>query len=95
MNIREKDVDHIASLARLELSENEKRLFQDQLSSILQYIDKLKEIDVKSIQPTSHVHEFNNVYRNDRCEMSLSSKEALKNAPDMIENFYKVLKIID
>jgi aspartyl-tRNA(Asn)/glutamyl-tRNA(Gln) amidotransferase subunit C len=89
------DVEHIAHLARLRLSEAEKEKFGAQLSSILAYVEKLNELDTSGVEPTSHVLAIGNVMRDDALRPSLSADEALLNAPDRADNFYRVPKIIE
>ncbi len=88
-------IEHIANLARLSLSGAEKELFGRQLESILSYMEKLNELDTKDIDPTSHVIAIHNVTREDAAAPSLDRKEALANAPDKTEKFYRVPKIIE
>lgn len=95
MKISEDDVSHIAVLSRLKLSEDEKKKFQGQLNSILIYVEQLNEIDTGNVEPTSHILNVENVFRDDINERSLSVDESLSNSPDRSENFYKVPKIID
>ncbi len=95
MKISEKEIEHIAALARLSLSEDEKGLFGPQLSSILEYMDKLNELDTKDMEPTSHVLSLSNVMRGDVPKDSIPRDEALMNAPDHTEKFYRVPKIIE
>lgn len=87
--------DHIAKLARVNLSEDEKKTFSAQLESILVYIEKLNELDTKNTEPTSHVLELSNVMRDDSVKKSLQREDALINAPDHTEKFYRVPKIIE
>lgn len=89
------DVKHIAHLARLRLSEEEKEKFGVQLSSILTYVEKLNELDTSGVEPTSHVLAIGNVMREDALRPSLSTDEALRNAPDRADDFYRVPKIIE
>ncbi|MCL4475269.1 MAG: Asp-tRNA(Asn)/Glu-tRNA(Gln) amidotransferase subunit GatC [Nitrospirae bacterium] len=89
------DVEHIAHLARLRLSEEEKEKFGVQLSSILTYVEKLNELDTSGVEPTSHVLAIGNVMREDALRPSLSTDEALRNAPDRADDFYRVPKIIE
>lgn len=89
------DVEHIAHLARLSFTEEEKEKFGNQLSSILTYVEKLKELDTSSVEPTFHVLAMNNVMRGDYLRPSLSKNDALMNAPDRAEEFYRVPKIIE
>lgn len=89
------EIERVALLARLKLAEGEKELFSKQLDSILQYIDKLNELDTKDAEPTSHVLPMKNIFREDRIIPSLSKDHALLNAPDGAGDFYRVPKIIE
>jgi aspartyl-tRNA(Asn)/glutamyl-tRNA(Gln) amidotransferase subunit C len=95
MKITKQEVEHVAKLARLELSEQEKETLTDQLSSILTYVEKLNELDTKGVQPTSHVLDINNVMRDDMPAASLPQDRALANGPDKASGHYKVPKIIE
>jgi aspartyl-tRNA(Asn)/glutamyl-tRNA(Gln) amidotransferase subunit C len=95
MKITKEEIEHIAVLARLTLSEEEKELFGTQLSSILGYMEKLNELDTGDVEPTSHVLSLSNVMRDDIPAFSLPSEEALLNAPARTEKFYRVPKIIE
>ncbi len=88
-------IEHIATLARLSLSEKEKELFGGQLEGILSYMEKLNELDTKDVDPTSHVLAIHNVTRDDFPAPSLDREDALSNAPDKTEKFYRVPKIIE
>lgn len=87
-------VRYIAHLARLELTPQEEDKFSSQLRNILDYVDKLKEVDTKNVPPTSHVLPISNVFREDKREFSLSSREALSNAPKQKNNQFQVPKVI-
>ena len=89
------EIDHVALLARLKLSDSEKNLFSRQLDSIITYIDKLNELDTTNVTPTAHVLPIKNVFREDERKPSLPRDIALQNAPDQDDGFYKVPKIID
>ncbi len=89
------DVEHIAHLARLSLSEADREKFGEQLSGILAYVEKLKELDTAGVEPTSHVLEISNVMREDVVRPSLSKADALINAPEKTDDFYRVPKIIE
>jgi len=95
MKISKEEIEHIAMLARLSLSGEEKELFGSQLSSILDYMDKLNELDTDAVEPTSHVLLLSNVMRDDILGISIPREEALMNAPDHTEKFYRVPKIIE
>ncbi len=95
MKITKQEVEHVAKLARLELSDKEKDMFTDQLSNILTYVEQLNELDTKGVEPTSHVLDINNVMREDVPGESLSQDRALANAPDKAAGHYRVPKIIE
>jgi aspartyl-tRNA(Asn)/glutamyl-tRNA(Gln) amidotransferase subunit C len=88
-------IDHLARLARLALTEEEKPLYRDQLVSILHYMETLNELDTSGIEPTSHVISLRNVMREDSARPSLRREDALRNAPDRTDEFYRVPKIIE
>lgn len=90
----DKDVESIAWLAKIELSEGEKSLFARQLSSIIEYFRILDEADTEGIPPTSNVLDLTNVFRKDVVETSLSTEEALTNAPMKEGGFFKAPKIV-
>jgi aspartyl-tRNA(Asn)/glutamyl-tRNA(Gln) amidotransferase subunit C len=89
------EIGHVALLARLKLSDDEKELFSRQVGGILDYINKLDELDIKDIEPTAHVLPVKNVFREDKSRPSLPRENALQNAPESDENFYRVPKIIE
>jgi len=95
MKISKEEIEHIAMLARLSLSEEEKELFISQLSSVLDYMKKLNELDTADIEPTSHVLPLGNVMRDDTPSPSIPKEDALMNAPNHTEKFYRVTKIIE
>lgn len=88
-------VDHITGLARLSLSEDEKEAMVADLSKILAYIEKLNELDITGVEPTSHVLDLVNVVREDKPRPSIALDEALLNAPDRADDFYRVPRIIE
>ena len=87
-------VRHVARLANLSFTEQELELFTRQLGSILEYIDKLNELDTSRIQPTSHVTRMEQVLREDRTAESLSVPQALANAPESKDDHFTVPKVI-
>ena len=95
MEISKEEVEHVAKLARLEVSEDEKAMFARQLSGILTYMDQLKELDTKGIEPTATVLPTENVFRDDDVRPSLPQEKALANAPDQKDGFFRVPKIIE
>jgi len=93
--ISREEVLHIARLARLQLSEEEVELYQQQLGRILQYFKKLEELDTSRVEPMEHVLEVKNVLRADEPRPSLPPEEALENAPKKREGFFEVPKVIE
>ncbi len=89
------EIEQVALLARLELTEDEKKLFSVQVGSIIEYINKLNELDTSDVKPTAHVLPMKNIFREDRMRQSLPRKDALKNAPERSNGFYRVPKIIE
>jgi aspartyl-tRNA(Asn)/glutamyl-tRNA(Gln) amidotransferase subunit C len=89
------DVEHVAELARLELTAAEKEQFIAQLNSILTYVEKLNELDTTHVEPTSHVIPLSNVLRADEVRPSLDRGKVLHNAPEESHFFFKVPRIIE
>jgi aspartyl-tRNA(Asn)/glutamyl-tRNA(Gln) amidotransferase subunit C len=89
------DVEHVAKLARLGLTEEEKKLFGQQLSAILDYADNLKKIDTNNIPPTSHAVALKNVYRPDQVVPCPNVEDILANAPDEANHMFRVPRIIE
>ncbi len=94
MHVSREDVLKIASLARLEVTEDEIEKYQHHLSDILTYVEKLNELDTDNVPPTYSVHQSGNVFREDVNRPSLTQDEALKNAPSKSNGFFSVPKII-
>jgi aspartyl-tRNA(Asn)/glutamyl-tRNA(Gln) amidotransferase subunit C len=82
VKITPEEVEHVARLARLEVSPTEKEELTRQLNRILQYMEKLNELDTTSIPPTSHVIDLKNAFREDLVESSLPRDVSLENAPE-------------
>ena len=89
------DVEHVARLARLELSAAEKERMRTELDGILAYIDKLRALDTRDVPPTSHAVPVTNVMRDDEERPSLPQDEMLANAPDRHRDLFRVPKIIE
>lgn len=89
------DVKHVAKLANLPLNDAEIEKFDKQLSSVLDYITKLEEIDTKDIEPTSQVTGLENITREDTTRPSLSQQEALSNAVTQHNGFFQVKGIFE
>lgn len=95
MGIGRKEVEHVALLSRLELTESEIDRFAAQLSRILDYARDLDEVDTTGVQPMSHAIDAENVWREDAVAPSLPIAEALANAPSREGNFFKVPKVTE
>jgi aspartyl-tRNA(Asn)/glutamyl-tRNA(Gln) amidotransferase subunit C len=93
--ISREEVQHVARLARLHLTDEELERMRQQLDAILAYIDKLRELDVEGVEPTAHAVPLVNVMRADELAPSLSQDAALANAPDRAEEFFRVPRIIE
>ncbi|KKR30755.1 MAG: Aspartyl/glutamyl-tRNA(Asn/Gln) amidotransferase subunit C [Candidatus Gottesmanbacteria bacterium GW2011_GWC2_39_8] len=89
-NLTIDEVKHVAKLAKLGLTDQEAEKFKDQLSEILGFVDELKSLDTKGVEPTSQVTGLLNVFREDVVTPSLSQEEALSNAPDKHNGYFKV-----
>ena len=94
MAVTKRDVEKIAELARLKFSDEKLNNFTPQMNEILNYMEKLNELDTKNVEPLSHPVEQTNVFRNDEIKFSISTGEALKNAPVKDEHYFKVPKVI-
>jgi aspartyl-tRNA(Asn)/glutamyl-tRNA(Gln) amidotransferase subunit C len=94
MPISKADVEHVALLARLRLTEDEKEMFTVQLGQILEHAGKIAELDTADIEPTSHAVPTVNVFRTDEVGPELSVEEALSNAPEREGDAFGVPKIV-
>jgi len=95
MSITVQDVEHVANLARLELTESEKERLAGQLSAILEYAEKLNELNTEGVEPTSHVLPLYNVMREDEARPSLPVEKALLNAPEEEDGQFKVPAVLE
>ncbi|MCL0079658.1 Asp-tRNA(Asn)/Glu-tRNA(Gln) amidotransferase subunit GatC [Dehalococcoidia bacterium] len=95
MKLDREEVEHIARLARLGLSEAETEIFQSQLSDILENFDILQELDTGDIPPTAHVIEMKNVIRDDEVAPSLAQDDVLANAPRQENGFFRVRAVLE
>ena len=95
--ISKETIEHIAKLARIKLNEKEKGKFSEELSSILDYIDKLNKADTNNIEPINQVTGLDNVFRSDvgRQDNSEVRNKIIKQAPEKKGNYYKVPKILE
>jgi len=89
------DVAHVAKLARLNLTEEETKLFQAQLGRVLEYAEKLREPETSQVEATAHAVPIFNVFRDDEPRAGLSVEEALSNAPRQANNLFIVTKVVE
>ena len=95
MKLSTNDVDYVAKLARLDVTDAEKEKFTAQLNDILGYIDKLNELDTAGVAPMTHAIAVTNAFREDRVVESLGTQAAIANAPDPRGEFFRVPKVIE
>ena len=93
--ITREEVQNVARLARLHLTDDEAERMREQLDAILAYIDKLRELDVEGVEPTAHAVPLVNVMRDDALQACLPQEQALANAPDRAHEFFRVPRIIE
>ncbi len=95
--IVKKDLEHVAWLCRLELSNEDKEKYMPQLNSILDYFNQIDEVDTEGVEPTYHVLQLSNVFRNDEQGVpthTLPQEEALANAPKKQDGFFKAPRMM-
>ena len=95
MKIDRKEVEHVAQLARLRFDEAQLEMFMHQMNNILEYFDKLQDLDTSDIEPTSHAVVMNNIFRADEEEKLFNRNLMLENAPEKEKGCFKVPKIIE
>ena len=89
------EVEKVAKLSRLDLTDAEVQEFTGQLSAILEYVEKMNELDTTDVEPLAHCLPISNVFRADCVKESLGTEKALANAPQRDGEFFKVPKILD
>lgn len=92
--LSKKLTEHIARLAHIDITEEEKDKFTDQMNSILEHFEQLSEVDVENVKATRHPMEITNVFRDDEIKEGLSQEEATENAPEKEDGFIKAPRII-
>ncbi|MBQ6516519.1 Asp-tRNA(Asn)/Glu-tRNA(Gln) amidotransferase subunit GatC [bacterium] len=88
-----KDVEHVAKLARLELTEEEKETYTKQLGDVLKYVEQMNEVDTSNVEPMAHPIDFVNVMRDDKVYYEQTKEALMQNAPEEENGFFKVPKI--
>ena len=89
------DIDYVARLARLALTDAEKQAFAQQLGDVLTYVEQLKSVDVEGVEPTAHTFEVVNVWQEDVPAPAFPVEKVLQNAPAVRENMIVVPKVVD
>jgi len=92
---QELDVKYVATLARLKLTDEEARLFQEQLGHVLEYADKLREVDVSGIEAAAHAVPMFDVLRGDEARSWFNAEQALANAPRHANDLFIVPKVVE
>ncbi len=95
MDVSVKEIEKIASLSRIKLTTEEKRTFRRQLTDILDYMEKLDELNTDDVQPMAYATSLKNVFREDNVESSYTRQEILKLSPSNSNGFFKVPKVIE
>ena len=89
------DVGYVAELARLELTDEEKAVFQPQLEGIVKYVEKISEVNVDGVEPMMHGRPLVNAFREDTVRPSLDHEKALVNAPARVGGEFRLPKIVE
>lgn len=95
MALSREDVRHVATLARLDFSEEEEEQMAEEMSRILDYVEKLDELDTSGVSPMSHVLDVTNVFRDDEIEARIDQEQALEPAPETDGDYFQVPPVID
>lgn len=95
MKISKEDVKKVAELARLEFNEAQTEKFTEQMGNILEYIEKLNELNTDNVEPTSHVLDISTPLREDKVQKLLTIDEVLQNAPESEDDFFVVPQVIE
>lgn len=94
VNLSRQTVEHVAMLARLELTESEIETYTGQLNAILDHAEMLKKLDTDNVEPTAHAMPIYNVLRDDEIKLGIEQEKALANAPEAEDGFFRVPKIV-
>ena len=95
MKISEEEVRHIAGLARLKFTDEEVSLYTKDLASIVEFAEKLNEIDVSNVTPTAHILDIHNVFRKDEVSKSYDREKLLQNAPTKAAGCISVPQVVE
>lgn len=95
MSVTKEEVNYVANLARLQLTEEETESLAEDMNSILDYMSTLEEVDTSNVEPLEHVIDLEFRFRNDKADEPLSHDDALKNAPDADTDYFRVPRVIE
>ncbi len=95
MDIGIKQIEQVASLSRIKLTDEEKDVFREQLTDILGYIEKLSKLDTDNVEPMAYATSLKNVFREDKQEPSFARQDILKLSPSSANGFFKVPKVLE
>jgi aspartyl-tRNA(Asn)/glutamyl-tRNA(Gln) amidotransferase subunit C len=95
MIVNEKTVEYLAHLARLSFKNDEKKEILNDLNRMLEFVNKLNEVNTDNVKPLIYINEHTNIMRNDEPHILITQKDALKNAPDKDSDYFKAPKVID
>lgn len=96
MSITKEQVKHVAKLSRLEFDDENIESFTEKFASVIEYVEKLKEVNTEGVKPTYHPHQsIKNVMRKDEVKKSLDREDIMKNAPDSENGYIKIPKVLD
>ncbi len=95
MDIDIKQIEQVATLSRIKLTDEEKDIFREQLTDILGYIEKLNELDTDEVQPMAYATSLKNVFREDKQESSFPHQDILELSPSSANGFFKVPKVLE
>jgi aspartyl-tRNA(Asn)/glutamyl-tRNA(Gln) amidotransferase subunit C len=95
MKLTAEDIESVARLSRLELTEEEKQTLTGHINRLLEHFERLQELDTENVEPTSHVIPVYNVFREDEPRPSLPVEEVLANGPEVAENCFVVPRVVE
>lgn len=95
MKITKEQVEHVANLARLNLTDVEKEQMTHDMEAIIAFADQINALDIKDVEPTAHIIPINNVFREDDVRASMNREELLQNAPKQEDGCFSVPKIVE
>ena len=95
MKVTRETIEHVASLARLNLTGQEKEKLTSEMANIISYVDKLNELDTSNVEPRSHVISLQNVFREDKVKESYDRGKILANAPAQEDGCFKVPRVVE